>query len=96
MIQLTENIFATPLKQWVDIDFDFPESKEYEFLFDSDSVDEEKAKMVVEKVKTNSGVEYFDYVHNIWLYNSSYTESFKSLLQSKNLTTGNYAILLNK
>jgi len=104
MIQLTENIFAVDLVDDTDINLVISEAIEgnsnipegyYEFLFTSNEVDEEKAKMVVEG--NNGGINdtmFRDYGNTGFACFAFElpTESFASLLQSKNLT-GNCAIV---
>jgi len=65
----------------------------WKLLFTDKTIDEEKAKMVVETIVEPKGRHvYKDYTTDgVWFYQPSL--SFNSLLQSKGLTGSNYAII---
>jgi len=79
--------FVLPFKKQL------PVGESYKLLFTTNTVDEEKAKIVVEVDAMYPNNFFKDYGGKDYEVCTTATESFKSLLASKGIKEGNYAIV---
>jgi hypothetical protein len=67
----------------------------WQFLFTTDSCSEEQAAKIVERFSFCFDITFMDYEDGNYSYASA-VRSLKSLIKSKGLPEGNYALLLNQ